>query len=144
MNDDHPSDMQFNCWGKILLVLVIVLKWPNFKLPLLQRGNSLCNGYTACSRSILRNLAHQRGTANFFTVLKALPTFCCVKDKLNIAILDLVDYVRTTLCDLVDALNLYALRQQIVCRAACRTNAEAARNRLTDRRDDNWLVCVFY
>jgi hypothetical protein len=99
MRYNRSSDMQFNCRGKILRVLIIVLKWPNFKLPLLQRANGLRNRHASGGRGILRNLARKRGTANFFTVFEALPSFGGVEDKLNFAILNLVDNVWAALCN---------------------------------------------
>jgi hypothetical protein len=57
------------------------LKWPNFKLPLLQRRNRLCNRDASCGCCILRNLVNQRGTADFFAVFQALPTFGGVEDQ---------------------------------------------------------------
>ena len=124
-------------------MLIIVLKWPNFKLPLLQRRNRLCNRDASCGCCILRNLANQRGTADFFAVFQALPTFGRVEDQVDFAIFNLVDDMRAALRDLVDALDFYPLITQIICRAVGCAYGKASPNRLFDGRNDNGLVCVF-
>ena len=113
-------------------------------MPLLQRRNRLCHGHTSGGRGVLRNLTHQRGTADFLTVFQALPAFGCIEDKLDFAILDLVDDMRPTLGDLVDALDLNTLSEKIVRRATRGANSEAAFNSLSYSRDNDRLVGIFH
>ena len=112
---------------------MIGLERPYFKSPLPKSCDCLHCSKPGGSCGEVRNAGKHCGCTDRFGVLERLPPLGRVENKLDAAVLEAIDDVRTPLRNLVDAFDLETLRLEVRRRAIGCDDIEAQRDQAANR-----------